>query len=32
MVAFGNYDFVKQNIFYTSTQFNGIAGYSLYWS
>ena len=31
MVAFGNYDFVKQNLFYTSTQFNGIAGYSLYW-
>ena len=28
MVAFGNYDFVKQNLFYTSTQFNGIAGYS----
>ena len=24
MVAFGNYDFVKQNLFYTSTQFNGI--------
>lgn len=31
MVAFGNYDFVKQNLYYTSTQFNGIAGYSLYW-
>lgn len=25
MVAFGNYDFVKQNLYYTSTQFNGIA-------
>ncbi|MDD6210632.1 MAG: alpha-L-rhamnosidase C-terminal domain-containing protein [Bacteroidales bacterium] len=31
MVAFGNYDFVKKNLFYTSTQFNGIASYSLYW-
>ena len=31
MVAFGNYDFVRENLIYTSTQFNGIAGYSLYW-
>ncbi len=31
MVAFGNFDFVKANIRYTSTQFNGIASYSLYW-
>ncbi|MDR0815305.1 MAG: hypothetical protein LBN37_06100 [Bacteroidales bacterium] len=31
MVAFGNYDFVKANLRYTSTQFNGIASYSLYW-
>jgi hypothetical protein len=32
MVAFGNYDFVKTNIRYTSTQSNGIASYSLYWA
>ncbi|MDR3252125.1 MAG: hypothetical protein LBT35_00950, partial [Tannerella sp.] len=32
MVAFGNYDFVKANLRYTSTQFNGIASYSLYWA
>lgn len=31
MVAFGNYDFVKTNLHYTSTQYNGIASYSLYW-
>lgn len=31
MVAFGNFDFVRTNLFYTSTQFNGIAAYSLYW-
>lgn len=31
MVAFGNYDFVKANIDYTSKQDNGIASYSLYW-
>ncbi len=31
LVAFGNFDFVKQNIRYTSTQYNGIASYSLYW-
>src|SRR5690606_34183645 len=31
MVAFGNFDFVKENIRYTSEQYNGIASYSLYW-
>lgn len=31
MVAFGNFDFVRQNLRYTSTQYNGIASYSLYW-
>lgn len=31
MVAFGNYDFVKANLIYTSSQYNGIATYSLYW-
>ncbi|MES2826940.1 MAG: alpha-L-rhamnosidase C-terminal domain-containing protein [Bacteroidota bacterium] len=31
MVAFANYDFVKQNIAYTSTQSNGIRSYALYW-
>lgn len=31
MVAFGNYDFVRENLRYTSTQYNGIASYSLYW-
>jgi len=31
MVAFGNYDFVKTNLIYTSEQYNGIASYSLYW-
>lgn len=31
MVAFGNYDFVKRNIAYTSTQSNGIKSYALYW-
>ena len=31
MVAFGNYDFVKKNIAYTSTQSNGIKSYALYW-
>ncbi len=31
MVAFGNFDFVKENIRYTSAQYNGIASYSLYW-
>lgn len=31
MVAFGNFDFVKENIRYTAEQYNGIASYSLYW-
>jgi hypothetical protein len=31
MVAFGNYDFVKTNLRFTSTQSNGIASYPLYW-
>jgi ADP-ribosylglycohydrolase len=31
LVAFGNYDFIKQNIDNTSTQSNGIRSYSLYW-
>jgi alpha-L-rhamnosidase len=31
LVAFGNYDFVKKNILYTSTQSNGIRSYALYW-
>lgn len=31
LVAFGNFDFVKANLIYTSTQYNGIASYSLYW-
>ena len=31
LVAFGNYDFVKKNITYTSTQSNGIRSYALYW-
>ena len=31
MVAFGDYDFVKKNIQYTSTQSNGIRSYALYW-
>jgi len=31
LVAFGNYDFIKQNIDYTSTQDQGIPSYSLYW-
>ncbi|MGY3055289.1 alpha-L-rhamnosidase [Pedobacter sp. UYEF25] len=31
MVAFGNYDFIKKNIAYTSTQSNGIKSYALYW-
>ncbi len=31
MVAFGNYDFVKKNLFNTSTQSNGIASYPVYW-
>jgi hypothetical protein len=31
LVAFGNYDFVKKNLAYTSTQSNGIKSYALYW-
>ncbi|MDR1816930.1 MAG: hypothetical protein LBR07_01845 [Puniceicoccales bacterium] len=31
LAAFGNFDFVKKNIRYTSTQDNGIASYALYW-
>jgi hypothetical protein len=32
MVAFGNYDFVKKNLYNTSLQTNGIASYALYWT
>ncbi|MDR1859967.1 MAG: hypothetical protein LBR06_03495 [Bacteroidales bacterium] len=32
LVAFGNYEFIKANLRYTSTQFNGILSYSLYWA
>jgi len=32
LVAFGNYDFIKTNLRHTSTQFNGIVSYSLYWT
>jgi hypothetical protein len=31
MVAFGNYDFVRKNLFRTSNQSNSIASYPLYW-
>ena len=31
LAAFGNYDVVKKNIAYTSSQDNGIAAYSMYW-
>lgn len=31
LVAFGNYGFVRKNLYYTSAQYNGIASYSLYW-
>ena len=31
MVAFGNYDFVKNNLINTAKLNNGIASYSLYW-
>ncbi len=31
LVAFGNYDFVRQNLERTSGQDNGIRSYSLYW-
>ncbi|MDR1758211.1 MAG: hypothetical protein LBR51_04545 [Bacteroidales bacterium] len=32
LVAFGNYDFIKTNIFHTARQANGIASYALYWA
>lgn len=31
LAAFGNFDFVRENIMYTSKQSNGIASYALYW-
>ncbi|WP_461085555.1 alpha-L-rhamnosidase C-terminal domain-containing protein [Spirosoma flavus] len=31
MVAFGNFDFVRKNIAFTSSQDNGIPAYSMYW-
>ncbi len=31
LAAFGNYDVIKKNIAYTSSQDNGIAAYSMYW-
>jgi len=31
MVAFGNYDFVRDNIIQTSTKSNGIVSYPVYW-
>ncbi|MEO8855318.1 MAG: hypothetical protein ABI359_16155, partial [Ginsengibacter sp.] len=31
LAAFGDYDVIKKNIEYTSSQNNGIAAYSLYW-
>lgn len=31
LVAFANYDFIRKNIYHTSTQDNGIESYSLYW-
>lgn len=31
MAAFGNYDFVRKNLFHTSTQSNSIASYPIYW-
>ncbi len=31
LVAFANYDMIKKNIAYTSSQNNGIAAYSVYW-
>ena len=31
MVAFGNYDFVRKNLFHTSIQSNSIASYPVYW-
>lgn len=31
LVSFGNYDFVKKNIYNTAEQYNRIESYSLYW-
>ena len=31
LAAFGNYDVIRKNIAYTSSQDNGIVAYSLYW-
>ena len=31
LVAFGNYDFIKENLINTSNNDNGIASYALYW-
>jgi alpha-L-rhamnosidase len=31
LAAFGNYDFIRKNIAFTSGQDNGIAAYSIYW-
>ncbi len=31
LAAFGNYDAIKKNIAFTSSQDNGIAAYSIYW-
>jgi hypothetical protein len=31
LAAFGNYDFIRKNIAFTSGQNNGIAAYSIYW-
>ena len=31
LVAFANYDFIRKNVYHTSTQSNGIESYSLYW-
>ena len=31
MVSFGNFEFVRKNLFHTSTQSNSIASYPIYW-
>ncbi|MGQ8335537.1 hypothetical protein ACUNWD_03240 [Sunxiuqinia sp. A32] len=31
LVAFGNYDFIRKNLFRTSTESNGIVSYPIYW-
>lgn len=31
LTAFGNFDFVRKNILFTSVQDNGIAAYAIYW-